>query len=287
MSLLDESLTAAPSGQLSSEASAPGGQDLEDTTLDEPVLETIKRDLRMVWRKIGKVAIPSQDTKDELRNWDLWGPLFLCLILAILLSIDESEGGLPSNHDRPAAVFSSLLVMVAVGAIVVTVNAKLLGGNVSFFQNICLLGYCVAPMILATILCIIVRITMTDQAFTCGLGEFNKKGGKVTTTCGPPAWPEGVCRNSANETANIGAACTGWNDESCTGDARCNDPHTVVTNVVLRLLFAIGGMVWSLRSSLGFLSEVVKPERRGLAAYPACLFFASIAWMIMLRTSSA
>ena len=72
MSMLDESLTSAPSGQISSEASAPGGQNLEDTTLDEPVIETIKRDLRMVWRKIGKVAIPSQDTKDELRNW--WSP---------------------------------------------------------------------------------------------------------------------------------------------------------------------------------------------------------------------
>ena len=47
----------------------------------------------------------------------------------------------------------------------------------------------------------------------CGLGEFNKAGGKVTTTCGPPAWPEGECRNSANVTANIGVPCAGWNDE--------------------------------------------------------------------------
>mmetsp|Transcript_4503 Transcript_4503/g.10447 ORF Transcript_4503/g.10447 Transcript_4503/m.10447 type:complete len:105 (-) Transcript_4503:697-1011(-) len=86
MSLLDESLTPAPSGQISSEASAPGGQDLEDTTLDEPVIETIKRDLHMVWRKIGKVAIPSQDTKDELRNWYSSLPV-----------------SLPSApHDRPA-----------------------------------------------------------------------------------------------------------------------------------------------------------------------------------------
>jgi hypothetical protein len=42
---------------------------LEDTTLDEPVLDTVLRDLRMVWNKLKKVVIPSADTKDELRNW--------------------------------------------------------------------------------------------------------------------------------------------------------------------------------------------------------------------------
>lgn len=39
---------------------------------------------------------------------DLWGPLFLCLILAILLSIDESAIG---EHDRPAWVFSIMLLV--------------------------------------------------------------------------------------------------------------------------------------------------------------------------------
>ena len=32
--------------------------------------------------------------------------------------------------------------------------------------------------------------------------------------------------------------------------------------------------------------QVVKAERRALAAYPVCLFFAAITWMIMIRTSS-
>ena len=44
---------------------------------------------------------------------DLWGPLFLCLFLAILLSIDET--GSATSHkekDRPAVVFSSMLLMV-------------------------------------------------------------------------------------------------------------------------------------------------------------------------------
>lgn len=35
------------------------------------------------------------------------------------------------------------------GAFVVTVNTKLLGGQISFFQCVCVLGYCVFPIILA------------------------------------------------------------------------------------------------------------------------------------------
>ena len=60
----------APSGKIpQSDVGGGGGSQLEDTTLDEPVMDTIKRDMHMVWHKIKKVAIPSNDTKDELRNW--------------------------------------------------------------------------------------------------------------------------------------------------------------------------------------------------------------------------
>jgi hypothetical protein len=59
--------TFAPSAQ-APQGGGVGGT-LEDTTLDEPVIDTIKRDMNMVWLKIKKVAIPSNDTKDELRNW--------------------------------------------------------------------------------------------------------------------------------------------------------------------------------------------------------------------------
>uniref|UniRef100_A0A7S4KEV4 Protein YIPF n=1 Tax=Guillardia theta TaxID=55529 RepID=A0A7S4KEV4_GUITH len=125
----------SPPVPVGSDSSNYGSGILEDTTLDEPVLDTVKRDLGMVWTKLTKVMMPSRDTRDELRNWDLWGPLFLCLILAILLSIDESGNIQEStNRDRPAVVFSVMLLVVWVGAVVVTVNAKLLGGNVSFFQ---------------------------------------------------------------------------------------------------------------------------------------------------------
>ncbi|CAD8088416.1 unnamed protein product [Paramecium primaurelia] len=38
------------------------------------------------------------------------------------------------------------------GSAVITVNAKLLGGQVSFFQSVCVLGYCVFPINIAAVL---------------------------------------------------------------------------------------------------------------------------------------
>ncbi len=39
----------------------------------------------------------------------------------------------------------------AAGAVVLTVNVVLLGGNIGFFQSMCLLGYCLFPMDIAAI----------------------------------------------------------------------------------------------------------------------------------------
>ena len=36
-----------------------------------------------------------------------------------------------------------------------TVNAQLLGGNISFFQSVCILGYCVFPLTLSAIGCLL------------------------------------------------------------------------------------------------------------------------------------
>lgn len=57
----------------------------------------------------------------ELRDWDLWGPFFLCMCLAVILSFNA--------HDEASVVFSVIFVIVWVGAAVITVNGQLLGGR--------------------------------------------------------------------------------------------------------------------------------------------------------------
>ncbi|CED84092.1 Uncharacterized conserved protein [Phaffia rhodozyma] len=118
-------------------------------TLDEPVSETILRDLKSIYAKLLQVLYPPRTNGigsqlDLLRDWDLWGPLVICLALAIMLSLDA-----PAAQSIEA--FSMVISLVTIGSVVVTVNAKLLGGKVSFFQSLCVLGYCVAPLLLASI----------------------------------------------------------------------------------------------------------------------------------------
>lgn len=113
-------------------------------TLDESVSDTIMRDLRRVGIKLRHVLIPTDSIK-ELNDWDLWGPLILCLLLATTLSIG-------STH-QAALIFTTVFVIIWAGAGVITLNALLLGGNISFLRSVCVLGYCVAPLNVASLFC--------------------------------------------------------------------------------------------------------------------------------------
>ena len=109
------------------------------STLDEPVLSTVLRDLKAIGRKMLIVAVPFLGQDKELRDWDLWGPLLICLILAVIL-------GTSAASSQKGLVFSAVFMLVWLGSAVVTLNAKFLGAKLSFFQIVCVMGYCVAPM---------------------------------------------------------------------------------------------------------------------------------------------
>ncbi|KAK2460967.1 hypothetical protein APHAL10511_007437 [Amanita phalloides] len=121
-------------------------------TLDEPITKTISRDIISIYTKVIQVLYPRRSTgREVLRDWDLWGPLLLCLLLGIMLSVNAP----PS---QALGVFTSVIMICSLGAFVVTVQAKLLGGRVSFFQGLCVLGYCIAPLDVAAFISCFVRI---------------------------------------------------------------------------------------------------------------------------------
>eukprot|EP01084_Bolivina_argentea_P259774 438465_1 len=140
-------------GAIGSKQGAPG---IPINTLDEPISETILRDLRQVGDKLRIVIISpftgrsEDDIVNRLRNWDLWGPLLICLSLSIVLSFRAPK-------DQTAIVFAAAFVVVWLGASLVTVNAQLLGGNICFFQSVCVLGYCVFPLTLAALLVLVLH----------------------------------------------------------------------------------------------------------------------------------
>jgi len=71
--------------------------------------------------------------------------------LGIMLSVNA-----PTTQSL--GIFTGVVVIVSVGSLVVTLNAKLLGGRVSFFQSLCVLGYCIFPLVIAAIVSTFVRI---------------------------------------------------------------------------------------------------------------------------------
>ncbi|KAK9534145.1 hypothetical protein VZT92_009212 [Zoarces viviparus] len=126
--------------------------DDEFSTLDEPVRETILRDLRAVGKKFIHVLYPKRSSA-LLRDWDLWGPLLLCVTLALLL-----QGGAADSDYQGGPQFAEVFVIVWFGSIIITLNSKLLGGTISFFQSLCVLGYCIMPLTAAMAVCRIVLV---------------------------------------------------------------------------------------------------------------------------------
>lgn len=81
-------------------------RDDEFSTLDEPVKETILRDVRAVGNKFIHVLYPKRSSA-LLRDWDLWGPLLLCVTLALLL-----QGGAADSNDQGGPQFAEVLTFI-------------------------------------------------------------------------------------------------------------------------------------------------------------------------------
>lgn len=180
--------------------------DLEmQSTLDEPVMDTIMRDLRSITDKLKFVLMPSQvQDRSRLKEWDLWGPLLLCLTLGMIIAVQA-----PSSEQASYA-FADVFVIVWLGSSVVTLNALVLRGKVSFFLTVCVLGYCLSPLVIAAFLAMVFRVS--------------------------------------------------W----------------------LKLVLVVVGFGWASKASVGFMEELVPEDKRLLGLYPVWLFYAAIAWMILV-----
>ena len=124
-------------------------------TLNEPIKETILRDLKAVGQKFKHVIIPTEK-KSLLSDWDLWGPLILCTFMAFTLENSEAK------DEGPA--FTEFFALTWLGTIVVTMNIKLLGGHISFFQSGCVIGYCLFPLASSLALSKIILMVANPQA---------------------------------------------------------------------------------------------------------------------------
>merc|ERR1712112_742539 len=129
--------------------------------LDEPVKETILRDVRAVGQKLYYVLLPQSrhDKGSRLKDWDLWGPLILCLTLGIILSVQANSSEDAGNE------FALVFMLMWLGSSIVTLNCLLLKGQISLFQSVCVLGYCVFPLVISAALCAIIRVRLLKLLF--------------------------------------------------------------------------------------------------------------------------
>lgn len=74
---------------------------------------------------------------------DLWGPFLLTLLLASSLSFQSLKSG---------NMFTVTFGIIWVGSAVVFINANLLGSNISVFQICSLIGYCLLPFNIISII---------------------------------------------------------------------------------------------------------------------------------------
>ncbi|KAF0925584.1 hypothetical protein E2562_017176 [Oryza meyeriana var. granulata] len=119
-------------------------------TLTEPVWDTVKRDLSRIISNLKLVVFPNpfrEDPGKALRDWDLWGPFFFIVFLGLTLSWSASV--------KKSEVFAVAFAVLAVGAIILTLNVLLLGGHINFFQSLSLLGYCLFPLDVGALICML------------------------------------------------------------------------------------------------------------------------------------
>ena len=121
------------------------------STLDESVSITVKRDLDLIYTKLKLVMNPfiSKEKKYiQIRQWDLWGPLLLNIILALTLTFNTKEKG---------QITSLIFIIFWLGGSIIYLNNYFLEVKTSIFQIYCLLGYCLFPLNISAIIVTIIN----------------------------------------------------------------------------------------------------------------------------------
>ena len=144
----------------------PGSSATSWDTLEEPIWDTISRDISSIGLKLKFILLPMPQPNiyvNICKNWDLWGPFLFSAYIAFSLNNcgEECTGYHQSN-------FSSLFVLLWMGNIFISLNYKLVLSRrventmdpskqtnnfsqenskvfpMSIFQLLCLFGYCLA-----------------------------------------------------------------------------------------------------------------------------------------------
>jgi len=134
-------------------------------TLNEPITDTILRDLNSIYFKLKFVINPfvNQNIKNKhIKQWDLWGPLLFTILLSSTLAF--------SSQNEKSNTFSLVFIVFWFGSFLIYLNANLLEIKISIFQIYCLLGYCLFPLNLSALILFIFRLFEIIRIFVVLIG---------------------------------------------------------------------------------------------------------------------
>lgn len=228
--------------------------------LDEPIMDTLLRDLTGIYQKMKIIALPlsSYDIyKVVLRGWDLWGPLLLCTFLAFNLHHSETY-----QDKHPGLQFANVFVLVWFGSCIVSLNYRLL--SVSSVNN---------RMISKQVL----QQTRQENQPTSGGDSGSDKVQSssygeqpLNTILSPPSIFQLMCV--------FGYCLVG----PCLGLILLkifSFNSLIFERIIVGLLFAF---VWPTYCSIRILIRYQHPNKRILAIYPIGLFYFVLSCMIIL-----
>ena len=96
----------------------------EYNTLNEPISTSLKREFFRIYNKTQYSILPRcfPAKNANLKQWDLWGPLFYTLLLSFFLSKSK-------DSNEMTKTFVLVFVLMWVGGVVITINTILLGAH--------------------------------------------------------------------------------------------------------------------------------------------------------------
>jgi hypothetical protein len=129
------------------------------------------RDINGIAAKLQTVLTAGQantDTALTLQEWDMWGPLFFSLLLAVyaFIGIYSQSRSLSIRVTRESPyVFELCFLLIWGGAAIVYANARLLGHQASLMHTICYLGYSVFPLAAVAVVKLVMPFAILNSLF--------------------------------------------------------------------------------------------------------------------------
>jgi len=108
-------------------------------TLDEPIITTIRRDVQSMGQKLLFALMPNSSKNLLMTDWDWWAHLLFSTYIGIMLQGQDGSGN----------QFTQVFVLTWIGTAIITYNFAFSTANISAFQCVSVLGYCLGPLAIA------------------------------------------------------------------------------------------------------------------------------------------